>query len=157
LLKATEDSDIAGVITWASIAGTTHFWQGENVAKVLKDGVVWVLNSRTKQKLPLCKAYYDDLIENAARLDLKQRLPHLKIPVLLIHGEADNVVPPERLKDLQYLLPHSQSYLVPEANHTFGGKHPFAESVLPPHTQIIVEQSYQFIHEVCSKSGYFVA
>jgi pimeloyl-ACP methyl ester carboxylesterase len=47
------------------------------------------------------------------------RLAALKMPVLVIHGETDRLVPPENGRILARAIPHSKLVMIPNASHIF--------------------------------------
>lgn len=144
ILKAAEDARIKAIATWGSIISTKHFWTPENVETVLRDGVVYVPNSRTGQQLPLYRAYYEDVLLNEERLDVKENFIKLQIPVLVAHGDADTSISVAFADKLSEWKPDVEKFIIEGANHTFGGKHPFVEEELPVHTNILVEKTVDF-------------
>lgn len=145
LLKAAEDTRIKGVVTWASIGSEHHFWTEERVEEVKKEGVIYIQNGRTKQTLPLYYACYEDLELNAERLNLQKAVASLKVPVLLIHGDADTSVSVEALHQLARYQPEAETLIIEGAAHTFGGYHLYEDKVLPEHSQILVRETAAFL------------
>ena len=52
-----------------------------------------------------------------ARVDSRQQLPHIRCPVLLACGEADQLTPPEHAREMAAGMPHAQLEIVPGAGH----------------------------------------
>lgn len=50
-------------------------------------------------------------------VDYTPRLAELTMPVCIIHGENDDVVPPERGRALARGIPHAELHLIPGADH----------------------------------------
>jgi fermentation-respiration switch protein FrsA (DUF1100 family) len=148
LLKAGEDARIKAVATWAAIKSSRHFWTPANIAEVEKNGVVYVHNGRTKQQLPLYKAYYQDVLDNAERLDVEAAVRRLRIPVLFAHGTADTSVPVDFAHELHRWKPDSRLLLIPEAAHTFGGYHPYDQTSLPPLAEQLCAATADFFRQV---------
>jgi|ERR1044072_4128244 pimeloyl-ACP methyl ester carboxylesterase len=48
-----------------------------------------------------------------------ERLPQIQIPTLVIHGETDELVPPENGRLIAELIPNAKLVLLPEASHIF--------------------------------------
>lgn len=48
-----------------------------------------------------------------------QRLPSLRIPTLVLHGEKDRLVPAENGRRIAQAIPGAELVLIPEANHLF--------------------------------------
>jgi pimeloyl-ACP methyl ester carboxylesterase len=147
MLKAGEDPRIKAIATWASIKSTRHFWTKANIEKVKQDGVVYYVNGRTKQKLPLYYAYYEDVLLNPERLDVEKAVRNLKIPALITHGDADESVPMAFVETLQEWKPDAEKFLVEGAAHTFGAYHPFDKDTLPDLAQKLVDKTIGFFKE----------
>ncbi len=145
MLKAAEDSRVKAMITWASIKSTHHFWTKENIEKVNKEGVVYYINGRTKQKLPLYQSYYEDVLLNPERLDVEKAMRSLKIPALITHGDADESVPAFFVDKLHEWKPDAEKFLVEGATHTFGAYHPYDQDVLPAHAQTLINKTIGFL------------
>jgi 3-oxoadipate enol-lactonase len=47
------------------------------------------------------------------------RLPQIKCPVMIVHGEADVLVPPENAHLIKSRIPQAQLYMIPGAGHAF--------------------------------------
>ena len=52
--------------------------------------------------------------------DSRERLPELRMPVLVVHGEEDRLVPPDNARDLARLIPGAELRIVPNAGHLLG-------------------------------------
>ena len=144
LLKAAEDPRVAAVATWAAVADLHPRWPAEVVAQWQREGVLQVPNARTGQSLPLYYQIVEDFHQHRARLDLPARLPHLRQPVLLVHGDQDETVPLAALHQLHAGQPAAAVLVVPGANHVFGGAHPWAGPALPPAAQVVAERTAAF-------------
>ncbi|RPD96666.1 alpha/beta hydrolase [Aureibaculum marinum] len=145
-IKAYEDSRITKVITWAGVSDYgSRFPTGELLEMWKKQGVSYIENSRTKQQLPHYYQFYENFLENKKRLYIKTAVENLKIPYLIIHGTNDETVPLNEAENLNSWCKTSELYLVKNANHTFGGKHPWEEKLLPTHLLEIVDKSNVFV------------
>ena len=60
----------------------------------------------------------------AGRDDISERLAEIDVPVLVIHGDADIAIAPERGRDLARGLAHSQFVSIPGAGHASNLSHP---------------------------------
>jgi 3-oxoadipate enol-lactonase len=76
---------------------------------------------RHAAELRTCRAYM--------ALDLVPRLPEIKCPVLLVHGETDTVVPPSGSEALARSIPHAELVTIPDAGHMILD-HPEAQNAL---------------------------
>ncbi|MET2986274.1 alpha/beta hydrolase family protein [Aureibaculum conchae] len=145
-IKASEDNRISKVITWAGVSDYgARFPQGEILKLWKKHGVSYIENSRTKQQLPHYYQFYENFVANKNRLHIKTAVENLKIPYLIIHGTDDETVKLNEAKNLHFWSKSSELYTIKNANHTFGGKHPWEEKKLPPHLFEIVEKSGVFV------------
>ncbi len=54
------------------------------------------------------------------RHDTRRRLGDLRMPVLVLHGEDDRLVPVENGRELARLIPHAELVTVPNAGHLLG-------------------------------------
>jgi pimeloyl-ACP methyl ester carboxylesterase len=124
---------VRALVTWAGIAHADRF--GEAAREAWRRGEAHpVINARTGQTFLLRPDYLIDLEAHRTRYDFVARAAAVGCPWLLVHGAADETVPPlegdrlyraaggdgagERLRLL----------LVPGAGHTFGASHPFARA-----------------------------
>ncbi|MCS6821325.1 MAG: alpha/beta hydrolase [Microscillaceae bacterium] len=148
IMKTAEDERVKSLVTWASIAAINHFWTEEVVQKIQTEGIYWITHGRTKQRLPLAKAYYDDILANYHRIDFAQVVPRLKVPCMFIHGSADTTLPLEMLYKLHSYKPDSQIHVIENANHTFGAYHPYDKEELPEHTQELVRKTVEFLRQL---------
>lgn len=135
MLKATEDTRIKKVISWAGVPDLAKYWYGDLLDNWKKEGVQYVVNSRTGQKLPMYIQFYEDYEAHKARLDLVGRMHLLQQPLLHIHGDADEAVPVSWAHDLKERHPDTALHILSGMNHVFGSKHPWekdemAEGVL---------------------------
>lgn len=48
-----------------------------------------------------------------------ERLPSIKCPVLIVHGDADVLVPPENARLLKQRIPHAELFMIPGAGHDY--------------------------------------
>jgi len=52
------------------------------------------------------------------------RLPQIKCPVLIVHGDQDILVPPENAAILKSRIPQAQVSMIPGAGHSYGANDP---------------------------------
>ncbi|MGM0882271.1 MAG: alpha/beta hydrolase family protein [Bacillota bacterium] len=125
VLFAAEHPEIRGVVTWNGIADCNLFGEAFR-EQVLRDGVGFVANTRTKQQMPISALFFEDLDRNRERFDIAAQAASLKTPVLFIQGDQDS----ERIlndnRKLREAAPHHRFATLEGANHTFGAVHPFA-------------------------------
>lgn len=147
LITAKERTEVTRVITWASVHELNYAWQREPGQLEVWEtaGVYHVLNGRTKQNMPLYYQLYEDYAQNEARFSIKDTLLELDKPLLIVHGDADPAVP---AKAAEYLANYAQQGIVkiiPNANHVFGGHHPYEGTELSSHAQQLVELCCSFL------------
>ena len=149
LITALERDEVKKAITWASVHELNYSWEKdpEKLSNWEKEGVVYILNGRTKQNMPLYFQLYEDYLQNSVRFNIQKTLARLQKPVLFIHGSADPAVP---LDALYYLAKNSQqgsSCIIEEANHVFGAKHPAVGNELSDHEQELLKESISFLKD----------
>lgn len=146
LLQAYEDSRISKVITLASVCdfakrtatiGDLEQWK--------KDGVKYVVNGRTKQQMPHYYQFYEDFVQNAQRLDIKNATEHLKIPHLIIHGDADGSVSIDEAFHLKKWNPKADLEIIAGADHVFNIRHPWTGEVLTKSFEEAIKKSVDFL------------
>ncbi len=147
LIKAAEDERIKAVATWAAVADLVGRYAPEDKAAAWEQtGVDYVLNGRTEQQMPLYFQLFTDTRQHAQRYDVCAAATRLQKPLLVVHGTADAAVSPDEARAIV------QSYgepaalcLIPEADHVFGGSHPYSGVSLPAYLeQVCVETSVFF-------------
>lgn len=147
-IKAAEDTRIKKVV---SLAGVCDF--GKRTATMgdleqwKKDGVKYVLNGRTKQKMPHYFQFYQDFKANEERLTISRAVKNLKIPLLIIHGDADTSVRIEEGKALHSWNSGSEFKIIEGADHVFGTKHPWENAIIPENLENAMEVVIKFIDQ----------
>lgn len=126
LLKSNEDIKIKKVIT---LAGVCDFSKRTatigNLEEWKKEGVKYVLNGRTKQKMPHFYQFYEDFIRNRERLNIQKATENIQIPHLIIHGDADTSVLISEAENLKRWQPKSRFTIIENADHVFNVFHPW--------------------------------
>lgn len=146
MLKASENKKISKVITWCGVSDFgVRFPKGKLLETWRKDGVSYIENARTKQKMPHYFQFYTSFMENEERLTIKRAVSSLAIPQLIIYGELDDVVLPIEAKNLHTWNPKSQLICIPEMNHSLGSEQPWGSKKLPFHLEDVVNKSINFI------------
>jgi len=148
IIKAIEDDRIHRLITWAAVSSLSYAWtDDEKVKKWKSEGVYYQLNGRTKQQMPLYYQLYEDFSKQEERLNIRKRIRDLDKPFLIIHGTDDPAVPFFAAHQLQEWSKAAQLKLIQDANHVFGGSHPFPHSQIPEHSRLLAEYSIAFLKE----------
>jgi 3-oxoadipate enol-lactonase len=56
--------------------------------------------------------------------DAYDRLPQIKCPVMIIHGERDVLVPPENASLIKSRIPQAKVFMIPDAGHSYSAADP---------------------------------
>ncbi|MFD2822605.1 alpha/beta hydrolase family protein [Lacinutrix iliipiscaria] len=148
IIKASEDSRITKLVTWASVSsfgkrtsttGDLELWK--------KNGVKYVLNGRTKQQMPHNYQFYEDFKANEKRLNIELATKKINIPYLIIHAENDPSVLFVEAKNLHSWNLNSQLFKISDSNHVFNALHPWLEKEMPSALQKVVTKSISFIKD----------
>jgi len=131
LLKAAENTQIKSVITLASVSDFGKRSSTIGDLKTWKEkGVKYVINGRTKQKMPHYIQFYKDFIANKEKLNIESAVKKIDIPLLIIHGSNDTSVNIEEAKNLHQWQPNSIFKTIKNADHVFNTKHPWEHKKL---------------------------
>ncbi|MGB3607876.1 MAG: alpha/beta hydrolase [Psychroserpens sp.] len=146
ILKTSEDSRIKKLITWASVSNF-HKRMGtpSEIEQWRKDGVKYVLNGRTKQKMPHHFQFYEDFKANEDRLHIELAVKRISIPTLIVHAEGDPSVDISEAKALHSWNPNSVLLTITDSNHVFGAHHPYHGDQLPKALKLVVDETVAFI------------
>jgi dipeptidyl aminopeptidase/acylaminoacyl peptidase len=148
-LKAAEDSRIKKLVSLAGVSDfKSRFPKGSNLDAWKSTGVRFVMNGRTKQQMPHYYQFYEDFMANASRLTIQLAAKSLKIPHLIIHGDADTSVDLKEAFALYKWHPEAQLVILEGANHVFGSHHPWNFSELPLYLQQIHSKITHFINNL---------
>jgi hypothetical protein len=117
VLRASEDSRIAYLISLAGMVHTAAFAQREFGSVKPDEGCMW-----DEPACPLSSAYMKDLASIGTLVD---RAPRIRVPWLLVHGTADDVVPVSDSREIFARADKTRTQLVelPGANHVFSENH----------------------------------
>jgi uncharacterized protein len=147
LIKASEESRIKGVATWASMGLFEKLWKTIDIQEWQQKGVHYIQNSRTGQSMPVFYQLFEDWDSNKERLNIKEAVWHLTKPCLIIHGMDDESVPASVAFELHERNPETELLVIENANHTFGGYHPYDKNELPEHSLLIAQKTAAFFHK----------
>lgn len=117
----------------------------DRLEKWKKEGITHVANSRTFQQMPMKFQLVQDYIDNQAKYDIPSRLKTCPKPILAIHGANDETVPVASLELLKAANNQIETIVIKEAGHTFGGRHPWKETILPRETQKLLKHTIDFL------------
>ena len=120
LLSSVKHSIIKKVCTWASVADYgERFPNSDEINDWRINGVRYVLNSRTNQKMPHKFSFYQDFLDNKKELNIKNAVKKINFPQLVIHGTLDQAVHLDNANRLMSWNSSAVLYTL-RTNHTFG-------------------------------------
>lgn len=125
ILETARSPAVSALVTWSAISSSRR-WPEETRRRWRAAGQLEIRNQRTGEVLPLYPDILDDVESNQAALDIEGKATTIRIPWLIIHGDADETVPVQEAKVLAAAAPSAELFLVERATHTYGAVHPFA-------------------------------
>ncbi|MFT4781596.1 MAG: pimeloyl-ACP methyl ester carboxylesterase [Pseudohongiellaceae bacterium] len=146
IIKTREDKRITKLITWASICDF-----GKRTATISdleqwrEKGVKYILNGRTKQKMPHNFQFYQDYKIHEQRLHIETAIKQISASILIIHAKNDYSIPFEEAIKLHSWNSKSKLLVIDNSNHVFDASHPWEPKILPPALKTVVEESIAFI------------
>ena len=151
LLAAARDRRVGAVATLAAVADWERRFPPGEWERAHRQGYAEVVNARTGQVLRIGSAHLAEL--RSPELDPRRAASRLAVPVLLVHGDADESVAVEEGRELARTLPDGAARLVEiaGAGHTFGAVHPFAGST--PALERGAAEITRFLLEVFAPAG----
>lgn len=144
MITAAEDSRIQKVVTLSGV-GTLVRFSKEEQEYWKQNGVIYMLNGRTGQNMPLYYSLAEDYLDNEKRFDLHKVVGNIEQPFMIIHAEKDETVPLIEGQKLASEGKNTTIEVLPNANHSFGGMHPFEGNQLPEDTQKCVDLIHDFL------------
>ncbi|HET8803513.1 MAG TPA: alpha/beta hydrolase, partial [Aequorivita sp.] len=108
-------------------------------------GVIYVQNSRTKQMLPHNFQFYTDFKHNENRFSIKRAVQNLNIPQLIVHGSDDSTVLVKEARAINSWNAKSELFIVEDADHVFGAKHPWEKKRMPNDLKSVVNRTMDFL------------
>ena len=97
--------------------------------------------------MPLKYQLIEDLQKNKVRLDVSGAIQQINKPVLLVHGTEDETLPYQHTVELATKQPLAESFIVEDANHVFGGKHPYDHQELPEASLKMLNKTLSFFQK----------
>jgi len=146
IIYASQDERISSLVTWASVASLDYAWKTpEIIAHWEAEGKYEVVNGRTGQQMPIYYQMYRDYKAKKEAMNVKEALRRFQKPMLILHGTEDPAVPAAAAEALHQQQSNSTLHLIAGADHVFGGRHPFDETTLPPHSQELTDRTIDFL------------
>ena len=145
-IKTAEDKRITKLITLAGASDyKSRFPTGFEFEYWRKEGVAYIENARTKLQLPHYIQFYDDFVANETRLTISRAAKELNVPHLIIHGTTDETVPFYEAENIHSWNTNSELFAIEDANHVFGGSHPWLSKTLPDDLELAAKEIINFI------------
>ena len=146
ILHASQDRDVKALVTWAAISSTFR-WSDKEIAEWRDRGYTDIHNSRTGQNMRIGTGIIDEVEAlGKSTLDVSAAARRIRVPWLIIHGEADETVPVREADVLSEMSPgRSTLWKVEGGNHTFGASHPLSEA--PPILSLVTRGTVAFFGE----------
>lgn len=144
IIKASEDSRIKKLTTWASVHDFASRFSEAELNYWKNQGVVYAKNSRTGENYPMYYQFVEDFLKNGDRFVISQAIKKLNKPLLIIHGTNDETVNINAAFQLHEWKPDSELFVIEHGNHTFGAKHPYTEPELPSDLQSALKKTLKF-------------
>jgi pimeloyl-ACP methyl ester carboxylesterase len=147
IIQTAEDKRVAKLVTMASISSFRNLWPKEAEVQWKLQGIMYMLNSRTGQQMPLKSSLLDDLDRHPGRLDVQAKAKTIIQPWLIIHGDEDKTVPLAHAEELKAANANAELSVIQGADHTFGASHPYPNTTLPITLVEFCEQAINFFNK----------
>lgn len=144
LLKTFEDARVKALATWASVCNLDRFPRQELMEKWKQDGVFYIENGRTKQKMPHYFQYFEDYVSHRNRLNVQYAAQHLQQPLLIVHGSNDEAVNIREANLLHEWCKSSELKTIEGGTHTFNITHPWGSENLSAQMQTVCDNTIGF-------------
>ena len=125
VLAASNDDRIRHLISLAGMVNTKDFYDREFGEEKPDEGCMW-----EEPSCPLSSTYRNDMYDIGS---VASKASEIKVPWLLVHGDADDVVPIEDSREIFALATEPKKIIeIPGANHVFSeaGLAPMSEAVI---------------------------
>lgn len=146
ILKSAEDKRVKKLVTWGAVSDFGKDWTPDFVKKWKKEGHIVVRNSRTGQEMPVNYSLYDDYQKHLDKLYIQAAIIKMNIPFLIIHGRDDETVGVNAAYDMNdWNKDFTELYIVEDADHVFGARHPWDSDKLPVQTDEVLHKTLNFL------------
>jgi len=152
ILYAGGRGGVDALVTWGAVASFDR-WSEETKREWRERGRIWVVNTRTGQRLPLDVSLLDDFEGNRERLEVLAAARAVSAPWLIVHGAEDLTVDVADAHLLAGAAPGARLLLVEAAGHTFEVAHPLAGPTPNQLDQAVVATAEHFGRWLGDPSG----
>lgn len=144
IIFAAEHPEIRAVVTWNGVHDV-DFFSDELKKEIEEHGVGYVINARTKEKMPLKKHVFEDMKQNKDRFHVLNHLQRMSTPVHIIQGDADSEWLVQGAKKMSEAAPIHSLAIISDGDHTFSASHPLSEP--PEPLQAALKETIQFFKQ----------
>ena len=146
LIKTKEDARIKKVISLAAVSdiGSRSSTTGD-LENWKKNGVKYVLNGRTKQKMPHYIQFYKNFKANEERLNIQKAVEKIQIPQLIIHGDKDSSIAIDEGHKIHSWNSKSFLKIIENADHVFNVSHPWEKEILSKELKEVTDICIDFL------------
>ena len=143
LLAASQMDIIKGVCTLAAKASalhSSHFLSQNQIQELKRTGRVNFISRGRNLELT------EDFFADAAKYDLSSIMPSLSQPLMVVHGNRDEIIPVENAYQLhQYRRVNTELVIIPGADHMFSQDE---------HRQEVVQRVARWFRDLASEEGF---
>lgn len=143
IIKASEDERVKKLVSWGAVSDISYKWNKKRLEQWEKKGVLYEVNKRTGQELPLKYQLVEDYIKNKDRFNINKAVNKLKVPFLVLHGTEDESVPFEHAINLKKWNKAVKLELIPNGSHTWSVTHPYKDYQLPFDCDLAIKKSIE--------------
>jgi uncharacterized protein len=151
ILKGYFDERVKAVASWAGVNDLSNYFSESELERWKKEGVIYVLNARTGQRMPLFYQVVEDYLANEGSLDLPAAIRKYSKPLLVVHGTSDETVPYQVALLTKKWYPPTELFLLQEADHVFGGSHPWNSESLPEDATRVADKTIDFFNSTAAR------
>ena len=133
---ADSSASLAGVVTLASPSSCLSL-DAADQSLLIEKGSLESPSSRTGQVLRVGRAFLQEQLDDPEGHDLLAQARRIRVPVLVVHGMADDAVPVTAARELGSALgDRGELQLIQDANHVFNVPNPFPMDDESPSPQL---------------------
>lgn len=144
ILAGKQIRSVKRVATWAAFKDIAERFASNTYSGWQSKDVVHIRNGRTGQEMPQYYEIWEDFKAHEEAYDIRKNLATFNKPLLLVHGTEDPTVIFNDALQLKAAYQGADLYLVPNADHVFGGRHPYKEPLLPVYAQQALKETVRF-------------
>lgn len=144
ILAANRFDNISKVASWAAFKDIAERFGTPQYAGWREKETSYIENGRTGQKMPQEYVIYEDYEAHKEDFNIEAAAKSLNIPQLIVHGTEDATVLFHDALAIRSWNKDSELFLVPNADHVFGGSHPYNEEALPVYMERAADETIRF-------------